>query len=121
MPLASIWAESAAFTRFRGTSWLPEPCRDCPAREVDFGGCRCQAYQLTGDAGATDPVCQYSPRHPVIDAAIAAAAATPSQPLTYRTGPKRIRSATGTTTSTRQPTASLQGEGTSAAFPEWAG
>jgi pyrroloquinoline quinone biosynthesis protein E len=83
-PLARIWAESPAFTRFRGTAWLPEPCHSCPARETDFGGCRCQAYQLLGDAGATDPVCHYSPRRDTVDAAIAAAAATPRQPLIYR-------------------------------------
>jgi PqqA peptide cyclase len=84
-PLARIWAESPAFTRFRGTSWLPEPCHSCPAREADFGGCRCQAYQLLGDAAATDPVCQYSPRRHTVDAAIAAAAASPPlQPLIYR-------------------------------------
>jgi PqqA peptide cyclase len=82
-PLARIWAESPAFTRFRGTSWLPEPCRSCPAREADFGGCRCQAYQLLGDASATDPVCQYSPRRHTVDAAIAAASEIP-QPLIYR-------------------------------------
>ena len=84
-PLASIWAESPAFNRFRGTGWQPEPCRSCPARHTDFGGCRCQAYQLLADAAATDPVCQYSPRRDVIDAAIAAAATTPPQPLIYRT------------------------------------
>jgi pyrroloquinoline quinone biosynthesis protein E len=84
-PLASIWAESAAFTRFRGTCWLPEPCHSCPAREVDFGGCRCQTYQLLGDAAATDPVCQYSPQRPVVDAAIDAATVTSRQPLIYRT------------------------------------
>jgi pyrroloquinoline quinone biosynthesis protein E len=83
-PLALIWAESPAFTRFRGTSWLPEPCHSCPAREADFGGCRCQAYQLLGDAAATDPVCQYSPRRDTVDAAIAAAS-EPPQPLLYRT------------------------------------
>ena len=60
-------------TRFRGTSWLPDRPR-LPARETDFGGCRCQAYQLLGDAAATDPVCQYSPRRGTVDAAIAAAA-----------------------------------------------
>lgn len=83
-PLARIWTESPAFTRFRGTSWLPEPCHSCPARETDFGGCRCQAYQLLGDAAATDPVCQYSPHRPVVDAATAAAS-EPPQPLIYRT------------------------------------
>jgi PqqA peptide cyclase len=102
-PLARIWAESPAFTRFRGTSWLPEPCHSCPAREIDFGGCRCQAYQLLGDAAATDPVCQYSPRRDVVDAAIAAApAVTPRQPLTYRTAaPPYVNRASGT--SSRRP------------------
>ena len=97
-PLARIWAESAAFTRFRGTSWLPEPCQSCPAREADFGGCRCQAYQLLGDPAATDPVCQYSPRRHTVDAAISAAASTPLQPLTYRISaraPAAMRSAKG--------------------------
>ena len=97
-PLASIWAKSEAFTRFRGTSWLPEPCQSCPAREADFGGCRCQAYQLLGDAAATDPVCRYSPRRDTVDAAISSAASTPRQPLIYRTSPPApgaIRSAKG--------------------------
>jgi len=59
--LAWIWAESEAFNRFRGTEWMPEPCRSCEFREVDFGGCRCQAALLTGDAGATDPACSLAP------------------------------------------------------------
>jgi pyrroloquinoline quinone biosynthesis protein E len=85
-PLSTIWAESTAFTQFRGTSWLPEPCYSCPARETDFGGCRCQAYQLLGDAAATDPVCTYSPRREVVDAAIAASSAVQrQQQLIYRT------------------------------------
>ena len=89
-PLARIWTESPAFTRFRGTSWLPEPCHSCPAREIDFGGCRCQAYQLTGDAAATDPVCRYSPRHGTVDAAIAAAM-DPPLPLIFRaSAPSRV-------------------------------
>jgi pyrroloquinoline quinone biosynthesis protein E len=60
-----IWNESAAFTRFRGTDWMAEPCRSCPLgrQEVDWGGCRCQALRLTGDAAATDPVCRFSPHH----------------------------------------------------------
>jgi pyrroloquinoline quinone biosynthesis protein E len=59
--LAFIWDESEAFRRFRGTEWMPEPCRSCERRELDFGGCRCQAFLLTGDASATDPACALSP------------------------------------------------------------
>ena len=59
--LAWIWADSDAFNRFPGTVWMPEPCRSCDRREVDFGGCRCQAALLTGDAAATDPACGLSP------------------------------------------------------------
>ena len=62
-PLRSIWEESAAFQRFRGTDWMPEPCRSCERKEIDFGGCRCQAMALTGDAAATDPACELSPLH----------------------------------------------------------
>jgi PqqA peptide cyclase len=59
-----IWTESEAFNHFRGTAWMPEPCRSCPRREIDFGGCRCQAFLLTGDAANTDPACSLSPyRH----------------------------------------------------------
>ena len=60
-PLRAIWEDSEAFNRFRGTSWMPEPCRSCDRRYVDFGGCRCQAFLLTGDASATDPACSLSP------------------------------------------------------------
>jgi PqqA peptide cyclase len=56
-----IWSESDAFNRFRGTEWMPEPCQSCEFREFDFGGCRCQAALVTGDATVTDPVCQFSP------------------------------------------------------------
>ncbi len=62
-PLAEIWARSPAFQAFRGTDWMPEPCRSCDRREIDFGGCRCQALALTGDAAATDPACALSPHH----------------------------------------------------------
>jgi pyrroloquinoline quinone biosynthesis protein E len=58
-----IWRASTAFQRFRGTDWLPAPCQSCAFRETDFGGCRCQAFLLTGDAAQTDPVCQFAPRH----------------------------------------------------------
>ena len=61
--LADIWVSSPAFNAFRGTDFLPEPCHSCERREVDFGGCRCQAFALTGDATATDPVCHLSPHH----------------------------------------------------------
>jgi len=61
--LADIWANSPAFNAFRGTSWMQEPCRSCERREIDFGGCRCQALAITGDARATDPVCHLSPHH----------------------------------------------------------
>ncbi len=56
-----IWRESESFNRFRGTKWMPEPCQSCPQREIDFGGCRCQAALLTGNAANTDPVCEFSP------------------------------------------------------------
>jgi pyrroloquinoline quinone biosynthesis protein E len=62
-PLADIWRNSPAFRAFRGTDWMSEPCRSCARREQDFGGCRCQAFLLTGDARATDPVCHLSPHH----------------------------------------------------------
>lgn len=61
--LAEIWNVSPAFRAFRGTDWMREPCRTCAMREVDFGGCRCQAMALTGDAAATDPACELSPMH----------------------------------------------------------
>lgn len=64
--LAEIWTSSPAFNAFRGTDYLPEPCQSCERREVDFGGCRCQAFALTGDARATDPVCQFSPHHGLV-------------------------------------------------------
>ncbi|MFK7896842.1 MAG: hypothetical protein AB8G23_13450, partial [Myxococcota bacterium] len=51
---------------YRGTDWMPEPCQSCPEREVDFGGCRCQAFRLLGDSSATDPACAKSPDHGLI-------------------------------------------------------
>ncbi len=66
--LEDIWRDSEAFNRFRGTEWLPEPCATCEFREIDFGGCRCQAALLTGDAARTDPVCEFSPDRPLVDA-----------------------------------------------------
>jgi PqqA peptide cyclase len=82
----SIWYRSAAFNRFRGTAWMQEPCRSCPERHRDFGGCRCQAYLLTGDASATDPVCELSPHHDLVTQAVARAQAGSAghRPLTFR-------------------------------------
>jgi PqqA peptide cyclase len=71
--LAWIWTESPLFQRFRGTDWMPDPCRSCSRREIDFGGCRCQAFQLTGDAARTDPVCQLSPDHGIVAETVQAA------------------------------------------------
>jgi len=65
--LADIWASSPAFRAFRGTDWMQEPCASCPRRHEDFGGCRCQAFALTGDARATDPVCHLSPKHAIVE------------------------------------------------------
>ena len=61
--ITEIWHHSAAFNAFRGTEWMQEPCRSCAFKHDDFGGCRCQAFALTGDAHATDPACNLSPRH----------------------------------------------------------
>ena len=61
--VSQIWNDSDAFNRFRGFDWMKEPCRSCPEKEKDFGGCRCQAYMLTGDAANADPVCDKSPHH----------------------------------------------------------
>ena len=63
-----IWEESSAFRAFRGDEWMKEPCRSCPRKHVDFGGCRCQAFALTGDATRTDPVCTLTSDRAIIDA-----------------------------------------------------
>ena len=68
--LADIWYRSEAFNRFRGTDWMAEPCRSCERREIDWGGCRCQAFLLAGDAARADPVCALSPDHGVVEAAL---------------------------------------------------
>jgi PqqA peptide cyclase len=61
--LQDIWRRSPAFQAFRGTDWMPEPCRSCEMRDIDYGGCRCQAMAIAGDAAATDPACELSPHH----------------------------------------------------------
>jgi pyrroloquinoline quinone biosynthesis protein E len=70
-PLDWIWHESPAFNRFRGDGWMPEPCRSCARKTVDFGGCRCQAFLVAGDAALTDPVCSLAPQRSLVDRAVA--------------------------------------------------
>ena len=83
--LAAIWAESSAFNKYRGNAWMKSPCRECPQREVDFGGCRCQAYLLAGDAAAADPACRLSPHHGRVQDAIDAAGQRGAEtPLIFR-------------------------------------
>jgi pyrroloquinoline quinone biosynthesis protein E len=64
--LSDIWYRAPAFERFRGTAWMPQPCRSCERREIDWGGCRCQAFALTGNAAGTDPACALSPDHQLL-------------------------------------------------------
>jgi pyrroloquinoline quinone biosynthesis protein E len=71
--LARIWTDSPLFQAFRGTDWMADPCRSCDRRELDFGGCRCQAFQLTGDPARTDPVCHLSPDHGLVTEVVRAA------------------------------------------------
>ena len=80
--LERIWYNSPAFNAFRGTGWMKDPCRACPHKERDFGGCRCQALALTGDARNTDPVCRYSPLHHLVTAA--ASMSSSPQPFVAR-------------------------------------
>jgi pyrroloquinoline quinone biosynthesis protein E len=88
--LQEIWLHSESFNRFRGTDWMPEPCRSCERREVDFGGCRCQAMMLTGDPRNADPTCHLSPHHDQIVRA-REAARRPRRPdeLIFRAWPPR--------------------------------
>ena len=81
--LADIWDNSPAFMAFRGTDWMQEPCRSCERREIDFGGCRCQAFALTGDAAATDPACDRAPRHEIVVTARLAEIAEVRQDVAY--------------------------------------
>lgn len=67
MPLAEIWRDSSAFNAYRGTDWMPELCQSCDRRDIDFGGCRCQAMAILGDPAATDPVCRKSPGRAILD------------------------------------------------------
>ena len=89
MGIQDIWYASPGFNHFRGDSWMKELCRTCPEKEKDLGGCRCQAYMLTGDAANADPVCDKSPFHPVVQEAVAYAQVPDAQrslvkPLVFR-------------------------------------
>ena len=79
-PLRAIWEDGAALRAFRGDAWMPEPCASCDRKGIDFGGCRCQAFALTGDVRATDPACPLSPDHAIVRAARLAAETTASSP-----------------------------------------
>lgn len=85
-----IWRDSESFNRFRGTEWMPEPCQSCPQREIDFGGCRCQAALLTGNAANTDPVCELSPNRARVDAVLheLTSLGNHAPDWTYRVNPK---------------------------------
>ena len=82
--LHQAWHDAEAFQRFRGEAWMPEPCKSCDKRHVDFGGCRCQAFHLTGDAAATDPACGLAPEHVIVERARREADAPPASPFRYR-------------------------------------
>ena len=83
-----IWYESPGFNAYRGDGWMKEPCRSCPDKSKDFGGCRCQAYMLTGDASNTDPVCDLSPNHHLVTDVVEKAQSTASpvtvHPIVFR-------------------------------------
>lgn len=89
-PLAAIWRDNPALERFRGEDWMAEPCRSCERRTVDFGGCRCQAFQLTGQLDATDPACKLAPSHDLVTRARDKARTAPDArvPLRYRRVPR---------------------------------
>jgi pyrroloquinoline quinone biosynthesis protein E len=80
-----IWEESPAFQAFRGDEWMAEPCRSCPRKAVDFGGCRCQAFVLTGNAANTDPVCTLTPLRAIVDKAVKEATASAEYRYRYLT------------------------------------
>lgn len=97
--VAWIWQDSPLFNEYRGTDWMPEPCQSCDRKELDFGGCRCQAFALTGDASRTDPVCHLSPDHRLVETVVAEAN-DPARPsgatLTPRPHPRRLQPRTVT-------------------------
>jgi pyrroloquinoline quinone biosynthesis protein E len=98
-PLLDIWLNSDAFNAFRGTSWMKEPCRSCAFKEIDWGGCRCQAMAISGDARNTDPACALSPYHGEMVALARSEAAEPPKPFIYR----NPRNAPGAAKPTQRP------------------
>ena len=84
--LSWIWENSEAFNLYRGTSWMPEPCQSCDRKEIDWGGCRCQAFALTGDASNTDPACQFSPHRDVLEMPVQEASAEAPEFIYRRIG-----------------------------------
>jgi pyrroloquinoline quinone biosynthesis protein E len=92
--LQTIWQSDPLFERFRGLDWLPEPCRSCDEKSQDFGGCRCQAFAMTGDETATDPVCNKSPNHQNVIRLVNEACTQPSNDIIMRTPQKRKQSIT---------------------------
>ena len=87
--LGDIWQNSPAFNAYRGTAWMPEPCQSCDRKELDWGGCRCQALALLGDASLTDPACGKSPFHKRIEALAASEAAETAPPDYIYRGPSQ--------------------------------
>lgn len=87
--LRDIWYEGAAFNAYRGTNWMAEPCQSCERKTIDFGGCRCQALAIVGDAAATDPVCVKSPHHGALQAQADTHAEQDDAPLVYRSFPNK--------------------------------
>ena len=88
-PIADIWQRSQAFNAYRGQDWMQEPCRSCDERYKDFGGCRCQAFMVTGDAAATDPVCSKSPQHEkIVEFVRRAPERRQSIPIVHRSDPQ---------------------------------
>ncbi len=87
-PIADIWQRSQAFNAYRGQDWMQEPCRSCDERHKDFGGCRCQAFMVTGDAAAADPVCAKSPQHEKIVNFVRRAPERRHIPIVYRSDPQ---------------------------------
>ncbi len=92
-PLEEIWRDSAGFNQYRGEEWMPEPCRSCDRRAIDYGGCRCQAFHLTGNAAATDPACSLAPQHRLVEEARERADREAESPveLQYRTASPALR------------------------------